>query len=67
LHRLLAQWLRMRIMQTNEIRGLMYAFGIAMSEGHPALLNELPAALREAKDRLPVMFQEWPRGAWQAA
>lgn len=56
LHRLRAQLMKMRIMQTNEIRGLMYEFGIVMSEGHRALLKELPAALQEAKDRLPAMF-----------
>ena len=58
LHRLRAQLMKMRIMQTNEIRGLMYEFGIVMSEGHRALLKELPAALLEAKSRLPAMFIE---------
>ncbi len=58
LHRLRAQLMKMRIMQTNEIRGLMYEFGIVMSEGHRALLKELPAALMEAKSKLPAMFIE---------
>ncbi|MDP9124305.1 MAG: IS110 family transposase, partial [Pseudomonadota bacterium] len=58
LHRLRAQLMKMRIMQTNEIRGLMYEFGIVMSEGHRALLKELPAALLEAKSKLPAMFIE---------
>jgi transposase len=56
LHRLRAQLMKMRIMQTNEIRGLMYEFGIVMSEGHRTLLKELPAALLEAKSKLPAMF-----------
>jgi transposase len=56
LHRLRAQLMKMRIMQTNEIRGLLYEFGIALPEGHCALLKELPAALLEAKGRLPAMF-----------
>jgi len=58
LHRLRAQLMKMRIMQTNEIRGLMYEFGIVMSEGHRALLKELPAAIEEAKAKLPAMFIE---------
>jgi transposase len=56
LHRLRAQLMKMRIMQTNELRGLLYEFGIALPEGHRALLKELPAALREAQGRLPAMF-----------
>lgn len=58
LHRLRAQLMKMRIMQTNVIRGLMYEFGIVMSEGHRALLKELPGALQEAKSKLPTMFIE---------
>src|SRR4030095_16026171 len=56
LHRLRAQLMKMRIMQTNELRGLLYEFGIVLSEGHRALLKELPAALREAQARLPAML-----------
>jgi transposase len=56
LHRLRAQLMKMRIMQTNELRGLLYEFGIALSEGHRALLKEMPAALEEAQSRLPAML-----------
>jgi len=56
LHRLRALAMKMRIMQTNEIRGLLYEFGIVLPEGHRALLKELPAALLEAKARLPATF-----------
>jgi transposase len=56
LHRIRSQLLKMRIMQTNEIRGLLYEFGIELPEGHvallkawsqlaPGLLERLPAAL----------------------
>jgi transposase len=55
LHRLRAQ-LKVRIMQTNELRGLLYEFGVVLSEGHRALLKELPAALQEAQSRLPAML-----------
>jgi len=55
LHRLRAQLMKMRIMQTNELRGLLYEFGIVLPEGHRAFLKELPAALLEAQGRLPSM------------
>ena len=58
LHRLRAQLMKMRIMQTNELRGLLYEFGIVLPEGHRALLKELPAALAMASERLPSMFVE---------
>ena len=56
LHRLRAQLMKMRIMQTNELRGLLYEFGVVLPEGHRALLQELPDALRDAQKRLPAMF-----------
>jgi transposase len=58
LHRLRAQLMKMRIMQTNELRGLLYEFGIVLPEGHCALLKELPAAMIEAQSRLPAMLIE---------
>lgn len=48
--------MKMRIMQTNELRGLLYEFGVVLPEGHRALLQELPDALRDAQKRLPAMF-----------
>ena len=56
LHRLRAQLMKMRIMQTNEVRGLLYEFGIVLPEGHRPLLKELPTALLEAQSRLPAML-----------
>jgi len=56
LHRLRAQLMKMRIMQTNEVRGLLYEFGIVLPEGHRELLKQVPDALAEAERRLPAMF-----------
>jgi transposase len=56
LHRMRAQLMKTRIMQTNELRGLLYEFGIVLSEGHQALMKELPAALEKAQQRLPSML-----------
>lgn len=58
LHRLRAQLMKIRIMQSNEIRGLLYEFGSVISEGYTALRKELPAALGQAHDRLPAMLMD---------
>lgn len=56
LHPLRGQLMKMGIMQTNELRGLASEFGIVLPEGHPALMKELPAALRSAQAKLPAVF-----------
>lgn len=58
LHRLRSQLMKMRIMQTNELRGVLAEFGIVMPEGHRALLKLLPGALQEAQQRLPAVLME---------
>ena len=58
LHRLRAQLMKTRIMQTNELRGLLYAFGIVLPQGHAALLKALPEARCDAKTRLPAMLMD---------
>lgn len=42
LHRLRAQLMKTRIMQTNELRGLLYEFGIVLPEGHAACSRRCP-------------------------
>ena len=56
LHRLRSQLMKIRIMQTNELRGLLGEFGIVLPEGHRALLKDLPAALERASAVLPNML-----------
>lgn len=56
LHRLRAQLMKMRIMQTNEFRGLFFEFGIVLPEGHRALIKQLPEALRQVQERFPGML-----------
>lgn len=55
LHRIRAQLMKMRIMQTNALRGLLYEFGIVMPEGHKKLLLCVQAELAKAQqeNRLP--------------
>ena len=58
LHRMRSQLMKTRIMQTNELRGLLYEFGIVLPQGHAALLKALPDAMCDAKTRLPAMLME---------
>lgn len=53
LHRMRAQLMKMRIMQTNAIRGLLYEFGIALPEGHKVLLERVKGELERADETLP--------------
>ncbi|MDP2443757.1 MAG: hypothetical protein U1D27_08520 [Rhodoferax sp.] len=47
--------MKMRIMQTNALRGLIYEFGIVLPEGHKKLLQSVQAELAKAQQdhRLP--------------
>ncbi len=58
LHRLRAQLMKTRIMQSNELRGLLHEFGIVLPKGHAALRRALPGVLAEAKTRLPGMLTD---------
>lgn len=51
LHRLRAQLMKNRIMQTNELQVLLCEFGIALPEGHAALLKALPGAFLGTESR----------------
>jgi len=52
LHRLRAQWVKIRTMQTNQLRGLLSEFGVVVPLGWRALLKT--AAARLADDASPV-------------
>jgi transposase len=49
LHRIRAQLMKIRIMQTNALRGLLYEFGIVMPEGHKKLLQSVQGELAKAQ------------------
>ena len=55
LHRMRAQLMKIRIMQTNALRGLLYEFGIVLPVGHRILLQRIQEELAKAqeRDRLP--------------
>lgn len=50
LHRLRAQLMKMRIMQTNGLRGLLYELGIVLPEGHRTLLKRIQGELAKAQE-----------------
>jgi transposase len=54
LHRLRAQLLKLRIMQTNALRGILSEFGHVLPEGHAALLKAWPRVLADAEPQLPA-------------
>lgn len=64
LHRLRAQLLKFRIMQTNALRGLLYEFGEVLPAGHAALAKALPAALANLDARLPAVLVDSLREQW---
>jgi transposase len=49
LHRMRAQLMKMRIMQTNALRGLLYEFGMVLPEGHKKLLQSTQGELAKAQ------------------
>jgi len=55
LHRIRTQLMKMRIMQTNALRGLLYEFGIVLPEGHQLLLKRISIELEACSDTLPSM------------
>lgn len=64
LHRLRAQLMKFRIMQTNALRGLLYEFGVVFPQGHTALLKALPDTLAALDTQLPAMLLDSLREQW---
>jgi transposase len=58
LHCMRAQLMKIRIMQTNALRGLLYEFGIVLPEGHRVLLQRVKTELSRAQDGLPGVITE---------
>jgi transposase len=64
LHRMRAQLMKFRVMQTNALRGFLYEFGHVLPEGHRALQKAWPAALQALAERLPGMLLDSLREQW---
>jgi transposase len=64
LHRLRAQLMKFRIMQTNALRGLLYEFGEVLPEGYGEFSTRISGALAKVADRLPTMLIDSLREQW---
>ena len=58
LHRQRELMMKMRIMQTNALRGLLYEFGATFARGNRALFSEVEQALVDLSDDLPQMVAD---------
>jgi len=64
LHRIRSQLIKMRIMQTNALRGLLMEFGETLPEGYLALRKALPVSLAALETKLPGMLLQTLREQW---
>ena len=58
LHRQRELMMKMRIMQTNALRGLLYEFGATFARGNRTLFSEVEQALVDLSDDLPQMVAD---------
>lgn len=58
LHRLRAQWIKIRTMQANQIRALLYEFGVVVPLGWRALLTAATAHLTATAGPVPMLLRE---------
>jgi transposase len=58
LHRMREQLVKMRTMQVNQLRGLLYEFGADLPQGRKRGMERIPAELERLTERLPAMVIE---------
>ena len=58
LHRQREMMMKMRTMQTNAVRGLLYEFGAIFAKGRKALFKEVEQALEDLSAQLPQMVRD---------
>ena len=58
LHRQRELLMKMRNMQTNALRGLLYEFGATFAQGHKALFKDVEQALEDLSAQLPQMVRD---------
>lgn len=64
LHRVRAQLMKMRTMQSNAIRGLLYEFGEVLPDGFRAMRKELPGRWAALEKELPGALLDTLREQW---
>ena len=58
LHRQRELLMKMRTMQTNALRGLLYEFGATFAKGRQALFKDVEQALEDLSEQLPQMVRD---------
>ncbi|HAG75275.1 MAG TPA: IS110 family transposase, partial [Thauera sp.] len=58
LHRVREQRVKMRTMQINQLRGLLYEFGVILPAGRHKAMTQVAQALAQLEDTLPAMALE---------
>lgn len=61
MHRMREQLVKMRTMQVNQLRGLLYEFGADLPPGRQRGVKEIPSALAQLESVLPAMVIEMLR------
>lgn len=58
MHRMREQLVKVRTMQVNQLRGLLYEFGADLPQGRQRGIKEIPNALAQLESTLPAMVLE---------
>ncbi|MDR7009823.1 transposase [Paraburkholderia strydomiana] len=58
MHRMRQQLVRIRVMQVNQLRGLLYEFGVVLPQGRRASIEAAKGALASLVDQLPAMLAD---------
>jgi transposase len=58
LHRMRQQLVRFRVMQVNQLRGLLYEFGVALPQGRRTAIEAAKVSLGSLADRFPAMLTD---------
>lgn len=58
LHRMRQQLVRFRVMQVNQLRGLLYEFGVVLPQGRRTSIAAAKIALADLADQLPTMLTD---------
>jgi len=58
MHRIRQQLVRIRVMQVNQLRGLLYEFGIVLPQGRRASIEAAKVALASLGEQLPAMLAD---------
>lgn len=57
-HRVREQWVKTRTALSNQLRGLMYEFGVVVGQGRARLMSALPEVLEDGDNELPDSVRE---------